>query len=225
MPIDSRVAAIDLWVGDLELRHLRPEELVVAAGVLTRGMDDNPIHVACFGADGRHRSHALGRFFRAFLPAMAHPPLAVCRRGWPVAVLGMAPPGTCRPSPAGMARMLVRSPPASPGEAWRATQWAGAWSRRDPSEPHWHVGPLAVDAPLRGVGLGSRLMQAFCDRMDQEGAVAYLETDRPENVGFYGRFAFEIVDSAVVLGTRNWFMRRRPGRAAAHDRDGLGRRI
>jgi len=197
-------------VGDLELRYLDAHELPAAAGVLARGMDDNPVHLACFGSGARHRSAALARFFGAFLPLMAHPPLAVCRRRWPLAVLGMAPPGTCRPSAAQMARMLVRTPPRGVHEAWRVAVWGRAWLRRDPRAPHWHVGPLAVDAPLRGLGLGSRLMTELCARMDREGAAAYLETDREGNVGFYRRFGFEIVDRAEVVGTPNWFMLRKP---------------
>ncbi len=46
--------------------------------------------------------------------------------------------------------------------------------------------------------------------MDSAHAVAYLETDKPENVTFYQKFGFETVGEAEVLGTRNWFMRRAP---------------
>jgi GNAT superfamily N-acetyltransferase len=63
---------------------------------------------------------------------------------------------------------------------------------------------------MRGLGIGSRLMEAFAERMDKVGEPAYLETDKPENVVFYERFGFEVVDEAVVLDTPNWFMRRPP---------------
>ena len=42
------------------------------------------------------------------------------------------------------------------------------------------------------------------------GDVAYLETDKPENVSFYQRFGFEVTEEAQVLGIPNWFMLRRP---------------
>ena len=86
----------------------------------------------------------------------------------------------------------------------------GTWAKHDPEEPHWHLGPVAVDAHLQGMGVGSRLMQAFCAKMDAEHEDAYLETDKPENVRFYERFGFEVVSEQDVLGTPNWFMLRRP---------------
>ena len=68
---------------------------------------------------------------------------------------------------------------------------------------------------MRGLGIGSRLMEAFAERMDRAGDLAYLETDKPENVTFYQRFGFEVIDEALVLGTPNWFMLRRPSSAVS----------
>ena len=59
------------------------------------------------------------------------------------------------------------------------------------------------------MGIGSQLMEEFARAHGPARDVAYLETDKPENVIFYERFGFEVIDEAVVLGTPNWFMRRR----------------
>ena len=83
-----------------------------------------------------------------------------------------------------------------------------AWRTRDPDEPHWHLGPVAVEPGLQGMGIGSQMMEEFARRMDRERAVAYLETDKLQNVMFYERFGFETIDERVVLGVPNWFMRR-----------------
>ena len=40
--------------------------------------------------------------------------------------------------------------------------------------------------------------------------MAYLETDKIENVRFYERFGFRVVGGTDVLGTGTWFMNR-PG--------------
>jgi hypothetical protein len=48
----------------------------------------------------------------------------------------------------------------------------------------------------------------FCSRLDAR-ALAYLETDKAENVRLYQRFGFKVVAEAEVLGVRNWFMSRR----------------
>jgi predicted N-acetyltransferase YhbS len=86
----------------------------------------------------------------------------------------------------------------------------GTWSKLDPKERHWHLGPLAVDAHLQGMGIGSKLMRVFCAKMDAAGEDAYLETDKPINVRFYERFGFEVVTEQDVIGVTNWFMLRRP---------------
>ncbi len=86
------------------------------------------------------------------------------------------------------------------------------WSKHHPTEPHWHLGPIAIVPELQGQGIGSQLLEHFCSHVDQAGQAAYLETDRPENVPLYERFGFKVTEEAPVLGVRNWFMWRPPRR-------------
>jgi ribosomal protein S18 acetylase RimI-like enzyme len=103
-----------------------------------------------------------------------------------------------------MPRLLSNGPRA----VGRVMRWLDVWDQHHPKERHWHLGPLAVDAHLQGRGVGSKLMQAFCARMDAAGEDAYLETDKEINVRFYERFGFEVITEGEVLGTPNWFMLR-----------------
>ena len=96
----------------------------------------------------------------------------------------------------------------------RVMRWIGEWSRRDPAEPHWHLGPVAVDSHLRGKGIGGAMLAQFCRRMDDCGSLSYLETDKSANVGFYHKFGFVITAEAKVLGVPNWFMSRVPRMAS-----------
>jgi len=89
-------------------------------------------------------------------------------------------------------------------------RWVGEWARRDPAEPHWHLGPVAVDSHLQGQGIGSAMLVDFCARMDDERALSYLETDKSENVRFYQKFGFTVIAEAEILGVPNWFMSRPP---------------
>jgi hypothetical protein len=52
-------------------------------------------------------------------------------------------------------------------------------------------------------------MAQYCHELDRVGAIGYLETDRPENVDFYKRFAFQLTTTAPVCGVTNYFMRRK----------------
>jgi hypothetical protein len=54
------------------------------------------------------------------------------------------------------------------------------------------------------------MLNVFCACMDEQKALAYLETDKSQNVRFYEEFGFVTTSEAVVLGTPNWFMQRRP---------------
>ena len=51
-------------------------------------------------------------------------------------------------------------------------------------------------------------MTEYCARLDRAKMTGYLETDKLSNVRFYEGFGFETVDSALVLGVPNWFMKR-----------------
>jgi hypothetical protein len=51
--------------------------------------------------------------------------------------------------------------------------------------------------------------------MDQEHTLSYLETDKFDNVGFYEKFGFRVVEEGAVLGIPNWFMCRAPARTGS----------
>jgi ribosomal protein S18 acetylase RimI-like enzyme len=175
-------------------------------------MRDNPINVRAFAmADADRRGRALARFFRPFLRGLY-------RRGsivgafdgdTLVGVCGRATPGRCQPTTLEKLQMV----PSvifgnSVGTSVRVMRWGADWSRRDPPEPHWHLGPVAVAPDRQGQGIGAAMMGDFCARMDVRAALSYLETDKLENVRFYEKFAFVVVAQAEVLGVANWFMSR-----------------
>ncbi|HTF33339.1 MAG TPA: GNAT family N-acetyltransferase [Myxococcota bacterium] len=68
----------------------------------------------------------------------------------------MAPPGRCQPT---IGEKLGILPAVvfgnTIGVPWRVLRWTGQWARRDPAEPHWHLGPVAVDPDLQGQGIGA----------------------------------------------------------------------
>ncbi len=201
---------IEVAISDMA-RH----ELAFGAGVLGRGMRDLPNVVAAYGDDPLRRMRIGERIFRTFVPMMKRPPLCARRGDWIVGVCGLAPPGSCQLTPSQKLRMIPALLRAGPGVLSRTLRWQGDWSGRDPKERHWHLGPVAVEPGLQGMGVGSQMMERFCARMDAEGDLAYLETETPENVRFYQRFGFETVEEAEVLGNPNWFMRREPKTGAS----------
>ncbi len=66
--------------------------------------------------------------------------------------------------------------------------------------PHAYLFLLATDPASQKGGHATALMQRFLERLDESGNACYLETSEQENVGFYQRFGFELVDEQVVPG-------------------------
>jgi len=201
--------------GVFAVRDLRDEDLPSAVAVVARGMRDNPIHIAAFGPDADRRAQRLARMFTVALPLIYSKGtiLGAFEGQTLVGIAGMVAPGHCQPSFSEKLKLMPRMIPAVGGGTFtRVGRWMGSWARHDPKEPHWHLGPVAVDAPLQRRGIGSLLMAEYCARIDREGGIGYLETDKAGNVFFYERFGFGTVATTPVLDTPNWFMRRASSR-------------
>ncbi|SRR6266536_889925 len=192
----------------VDVGRITESETADVIGVLARGMRDNPIHVAALRDDPAHRVEGLTQLFSGMIP-MQPEPLRAREDGEVVGVCGFFPPPECAlHAVAGLPADQFPPMLEDTGDQVRLVEWMQAWGGRDPDEPHFHLGPVAADAGKQGRGIGTAMMTAFCERVDRDHAVAYLETDKEENVGFYEKFGFETVGEADVIGVTNWFMRR-----------------
>ena len=85
------------------------------------------------------------------------------------------------------------------------------------NQPFWYLNNMVVRAPLRGTGLGTRLLRQQLGVVSERspGAVVALATQRMENVTFYRRLGFEEVSDRMIgsgAGAfRNWIMQRASG--------------
>lgn len=194
---------------NLIVRKLLPSELASAAAVLGRGMRDNPLHVAALGPDSARRVRAFTGIFTGVLARVhRHGTVLGAFEGKVlVGVCAFLPPGKCQPS-LGEKMSLLAGVVRHAGlfATFKALKWLGAWAKLDPKEPHWHLGPIAVDQGRQGQGIGGALLREFCSRVDLDTEAAYLETDRNINVVIYQHFGFSTVHIAPVLGAPNWFM-------------------
>ena len=92
------------------------------------------------------------------------------------------------------------------GSLKRELEYSGRWAKHDPKKPHYHLGPLGVSPDLQGKGIGSQLMEYYCNIIDSKNMDAYHETDKPENVRFYQKFGFEVIGEESILNIPNWYM-------------------
>jgi ribosomal protein S18 acetylase RimI-like enzyme len=191
----------------LAIVTLQADRVGDAVGVLSRGMRDNPNNIAAFGPDPERREHCLRRLFAGLFGAVSsQQPLCALDGEALVGVTGVAPPGSCQPTFGERARIAPSILAAGPRSALRVLRWTAAWAERDPEDPHVHLGPLAVEPRRQGQGIGSRILTEHCSKLDEEGQIGYLETDKAENVALYERFGFQVVGEAEIIGVLNWFM-------------------
>jgi GNAT superfamily N-acetyltransferase len=195
-------------------------QLQEAAAMLARGMRDTPMSVAIHGPHAARREAELRPVFALELERLWPTTLSVSRGGQLVGIAGVAAPGQCRRLPRADPRALRLAARQGPRSALRFARWRLAWQLREPLALHWHLGPVAADAHLRGQGIGSALLDAACSRADERGEPVYLETDTERNVRFYARWGFVVCGEATVLGQRNWFMWRPPPEPSSAHRRG-----
>jgi GNAT superfamily N-acetyltransferase len=183
--------------------------------VLARAFRDNPLNRAVIGGSPARRVRANRAGVSAYLPtALARARVIGVREGGALAgVLVATPPGGWPlppPDLAGFARLLW-------GQGLRvARRWSEvsrelrAWH---PLDPHWYLATVGVEPGRWGRGAGHALLADFLACVDAQRARAYLETDRRELAGFYGRAGFELRREIEVLGVPVLLMERPAQRA------------
>jgi ribosomal protein S18 acetylase RimI-like enzyme len=184
----------------LTLLLMQRRDIPAAAHLLSTCMLHNALHIAVFGGQGESARRAIEQMFVDLFAELPGISFLARSSGQLVGVMRMT---SCH------GRKLT---PASAGQDGtdpvlaRKQRWHALWAQHDPEEPHWHLGPIGVATDCQGAGIGSRLMERFCEEVDACRAPAYLETDRPVNVRFYQRFGFEVAGQESIFGVTNYFM-------------------
>lgn len=85
-------------------------------------------------------------------------------------------------------------------------------AKHKPKTPHYYLFAIGTLPAAQGKGKGGRLMEAALKIVDEAGAPAYLESSKFENVPFYRRYGFEIIEELVPAPNAPslWLMWREP---------------
>jgi GNAT superfamily N-acetyltransferase len=70
-------------------------------------------------------------------------------------------------------------------------------ANKKPSEPHFYLFAIGSRPEHQGKGVGSIIMQAGLEIVDQAAMPAYLESSKESNLPFYQRFGFEVTEKVV----------------------------
>jgi len=97
---------------------------------------------------------------------------------------------------------------AIPGFNDRAALYDEIAERCRPPVPHYYLGVIGLDPAMHGRGIGSRLLESFCDLSvsDPLSQGVYLETANPSNVRFYERAGFAVAGQGRLGSATLWCM-------------------
>lgn len=103
---------------------------------------------------------------------------------------------------------------AIPGLSERMSRYDEIAEKYKPSAAHYYLGVIGTDPTRHGLGLGTRLLQSFCDlsAADPLSNGVYLETANPSNIRFYERAGFAETGRGRLGGAtlRCMFLAHRP---------------
>jgi ribosomal protein S18 acetylase RimI-like enzyme len=92
------------------------------------------------------------------------------------------------------------------------TKYLLAVEKAHPHERHWYLQLLVVDPSWQRRGVGAILQHPGLARADEDALPCYLETQNPDNLAYYRRFGYEVVEQLkpVKDGPLLWTLRREP---------------
>lgn len=137
------------------------------------------------------------------------------------AVACWLPPGRVEVTAAGIVRtgfytMLPRMGLRTCLRFSRYMSYSDGLRRENAPDRYWYLWVLGVRPQEQGRGLGGGLIRPLLARADAEGVACFLETEKEENVRFYGKHGFAVAAEGTVpgVGVRMWSLLRRPRRSA-----------
>jgi GNAT superfamily N-acetyltransferase len=192
-------------------------DLQDAALVAARAFHDDPF----FEFLDRHavtRARGLALFWRATIAAAApKATITAARRPDDGRILGLSvvvAPGDWPLSVPSQGRQLAgafRALAIRPRALLRGARYLFSIEAAHPKEEHWYLLLLVVDPSVQRGGIGGMLQQEMLRRADSDGLDCYLETQKRDNVAYYGRFGYELTrELEPVSGGPPLFLMRRP---------------
>ena len=105
------------------------------------------------------------------------------------------PPGN---EPDEKALLAVIADSVAPGRHAEVFALLEAMGKVHPTEPHWYLTLIGVDATSQGCGVGAMLLRTTLGLCDRDGLPAYLEASNPRNIPFCERHGFRRREALCV---------------------------
>lgn len=194
----------------IKVRELQKEDLTQACVTLGKAFATSPNTIAIY----RNNPTTAYKMQTVFLSMLKYLPGKVSVAeldGRVVGAMRIAEWPACQEQNLKMMSSMLGAA-GGPGSLVRAMKMRHTWKKHDPKKPHLHLDPLGVTPEVQGRGVGSQMMEFYCNIIDGKGMQAYHETDKPENVLFYQRFGFNVIGEEIINDIKNWYLLR-PGKS------------
>jgi GNAT superfamily N-acetyltransferase len=196
----------------VELVRATAADLDAVARTLGRAFEDDPVMAWLF-PDPATRLASVTRFFAYAVEQVHLPHGDIVTAGAMASVAVWEPPGRWKvplsTTLRGARAMVSLLGPRLP----RSLRGLSAIESRHTRWPHWYLAIVGTDPEHQGRGLGAAVIRDVLSRCDGDGVGAYLESSKPENVPYYERFGFRVVDEVrLPAGPPVWLMWRHPER-------------
>lgn len=167
------------------------------ADVLAKAFYDDPPFMWMLPDDKTRLARSRGIFTTVLhIEALRHGAVEAAWDAESGAIVGGAiwfPPGTWPSPPLRQIRSLQGYVRALGRRLGPASEMVAALARVHPSTPpHWYLYAIGVDPSYQGQGVGGALLRSRLERVDHEGAEAYLESSKPGNIPIYEHFGFMV---------------------------------
>jgi len=189
-------------IGLVNISLMEINDAQESARILSVAMVDNPLHEAIFQGKGEKERLEIEKMFNNLFIQLPGVVFLAREKNTIIGVMRMK---SCCGS---KANDDPKNPEDKNSIDWRKSVWQAEWARHDPTEQHWHLGPIGVLPSHQGSGIGSLLMERFCREVDACSAKAYLETEGDKNKRFYEKFGFDVISKSTILNIENLFMER-----------------
>lgn len=202
----------------IDEKSLNRAEMTQATKVGGQAFFDDPFFSYLF-PDDRQRRRSLPIFFRSVFAHMGPRGHVVTVRNEHHDIVGVAAWQRTRGYPLAVGTQLAQLP-SSLRAMYRRPRALGvgyaymvAITNAHKKDLHWYLMVLCADPSVQRRGVGTLLLEHAFVAIDAEGVGVYLETPREENIAYYRRFGFELVDTLrPVEGGAAYYTMWRPPR-------------
>jgi ribosomal protein S18 acetylase RimI-like enzyme len=184
----------------IDERPLVGADLTAVIALSSRAFFDDPFFNYLLPDDEMRRSR-LPYFFRAVYTHMGEHGRIVTVRDDADEPLGVAAWLTTGGYPLPM-KVQMRQMPTSLRAFFRrpralvdGNRYMAALMRAHRKDPQWYLMVLCADPPAQRSGVGTMLLQHAFAEIDTEGVGSHLETPRLDNVAYYQRFGYELIET------------------------------